>query len=847
MLTKINTYEGVPVGSQNFEEFFDYVRDFLSANFNFSTYLSQELGGYFPRDSFTYVRKGSTTQNTWFFTPSTSTANLYGSKNNEFYQFEILGDKTKAPQVYSWEVLPTKSSLSNNASSYQFVNTDLNDNKVLPYNPTFYIPSREISTSNVYTAQNSGSYFITFTATDAGSDSASANIIIDVDGSDEIIGSVSDGATKDFYKVVDNISAGNVISLEASTGDVTFSNIRIEYQANVKPGYNYVSYSGIYQSQIVPSFSNPGSGFSEQTVTIPSLKLGAESPKPVTSTGRFYRDLAYGENSALGINANELTSEFNNQLEFKYTNFSLGAFIILKRVVNSNTYYVYVPEDTKTSGAVTSGTYRVIDSSIGKVEFNLSETQLDALTGTSESFNSLADKQKQIRFFIVSAEQLLTDRRENITYYRSRHGEIYNGNLDDVELLSLTPVGNTLSVNTITENIISFSGSALFQDLTGSFDSSIVVALNYTGVPNLSEYTKVQETSYVPDVFEFYYHAGISANNPNTSSSVKAFVEENESSWYNKKSLDGSFTPVNRGVSHYISFITGSEASSSAFFNETVFDPKTIFSVADVLNLKDLGDVRSEDGDETFTIDDDGNILLYNSSENKFESKPFTLGGLTDVDTLGVTNNQVIAYNSNNGTWQVRKVDGATGILGYDPVRIGFPINGRLAYSTSVGSIGDTDSQLALANKGYVESYVNNAVTQGVIDSLGDSELVLQNERGVANGVASLDATGTHKLNEIPSVVARTDTALTEFSNDITIGGTLGVTGDTQLSGNLTITPNGATPNIDGNTIWHAGNDGDGSGLDADTIDGYDIEVLTQAQYDALPSTDPNTIYIITD
>jgi hypothetical protein len=31
------------------------------------------------------------------------------------------------------------------------------------------------------------------------------------------------------------------------------------------------------------------------------------------------------------------------------------------------------------------------------------------------------------------------------------------------------------------------------------------------------------------------------------------------------------------------------------------------------------------------------------------------------------------------------------------------------------------------------------------------------------------------------------------------------------------------TPTVNGNTVWHAGNDGSGSGLDADTLDGYNV------------------------
>lgn len=64
------------------------------------------------------------------------------------------------------------------------------------------------------------------------------------------------------------------------------------------------------------------------------------------------------------------------------------------------------------------------------------------------------------------------------------------------------------------------------------------------------------------------------------------------------------------------------------------------------------------------------------------------------------------------------------------------------------------------------------------------------------------------------------------------------------------------------NSIWHAGNDGAGSGLDADTLDGVQASSFpqkstepgtlvnyiwsgTQAQYDAITTKDPNTLYVV--
>ncbi len=45
-------------------------------------------------------------------------------------------------------------------------------------------------------------------------------------------------------------------------------------------------------------------------------------------------------------------------------------------------------------------------------------------------------------------------------------------------------------------------------------------------------------------------------------------------------------------------------------------------------------------------------------------------------------------------------------------------------------------------------------------------------------------------------------------------------------------TDDGTTPKYNANTIWHAGNDGAGSGLDADTIDGYQAsDLFTKGVY----------------
>lgn len=54
-------------------------------------------------------------------------------------------------------------------------------------------------------------------------------------------------------------------------------------------------------------------------------------------------------------------------------------------------------------------------------------------------------------------------------------------------------------------------------------------------------------------------------------------------------------------------------------------------------------------------------------------------------------------------------------------------------------------------------------------------------------------------------------------------------------------------PGADFRDIWHSGNDGAGSGLDADLWHGMQLWRGTQAQYAALPAKDPDTLYIVTE
>ena len=67
-----------------------------------------------------------------------------------------------------------------------------------------------------------------------------------------------------------------------------------------------------------------------------------------------------------------------------------------------------------------------------------------------------------------------------------------------------------------------------------------------------------------------------------------------------------------------------------------------------------------------------------------------------------------------------------------------------------------------------------------------------------------------------------------DFSNGVHIDGTTKFT---------------QTPNVNGSTIWHAGNDGSGSGLDADLLDGLELSEVSHKVFETPTITDSNNHY----
>lgn len=137
MITNLKTYEGVPVGGDNFESFISYVRAFLGANFGFSTNVSGNAGGFFDEDNFVFTAKTATSpsDSAYFFGPQTNpSGSMFGKLDTEYYRFDVLNNTSSDPQVNVWTLLLTEGAANVNFTELSYENSSV-ENRQLPYRP----------------------------------------------------------------------------------------------------------------------------------------------------------------------------------------------------------------------------------------------------------------------------------------------------------------------------------------------------------------------------------------------------------------------------------------------------------------------------------------------------------------------------------------------------------------------------------------------------------------------------------------------------------------------------------------------------------------------------------------
>lgn len=689
MITKLNTYESVPIGTSNFEDFLSYIRSFMGANFGFSTNALDNDGGYFLDDNFGWVQFGTTSPNqAWIYTPQGKPeGNLFGRKNSEYFRLLVLNAEGQLPQVSEWEVLATSATeVVGGLEIANYVATDPVTSDPIVVKPLPYRPLRVAPGTHETTA-----------------------------------------------------------------------------------GYYDIRFNGIPQDINTTSFTvDPATSFHNQTVEINSLRLGAEFPRPVLNgrydgslgpTGSGFTDLLdLNDPNRYGTPFVDDETRFGATLEFPNTNFAIdyGGHILLW---DYNETYAYIPQDISSSPDPAPGTYKVIDFARGIIKLNVTAEQIDTMP----------------RFTVISAEQLQESVSGGIPSYHTRYGSIYDGNSSLVKLVSYTFDGLIHKITELDEGDISAStGSILTSDISGSFGDSVILAVEYYGIPNKVELENVQGTRYVPDTFTFYYSVGMHNHiGGSNTSTFRGLIEHNDASWYNRDVLDADYFPVARVRNTWYSPITTAEA---ALWDDGVFDLNFPFAIVDTIQLQELADVPSNLND--------GDILEYNGTT--FDNTPFELKHLNDVNInpSSTTDRFILNYNHATSNWIESSI---TSVLGYNPVnRAGDTgITDRLAYSGNVDLTGDS----TLITRKYVDDQISgiNTVLNGLVTIEGGTGL---NSSTVGNvktlSVKYGDSAGTAAVGNDPRIVNAVPNTRTISAGDGLSGGG-DLTNDRTLSVDSTV------------------------------------------------------------
>lgn len=596
MITRLNTYEGVPIGTSNFDEFLSYLREFLGANFGFSTNTITNNGGYFSADTFVYnfIGTGNPAADIYVFAPQTkSVGNLFGRRDGEFFRFEVLkANGEDAQQVHKWTLLATDSEVISGNYTFRNVSTAPQE-RMLPYKP--------------------------------------------------VRGTISGGFSY---------------------------------------GYHDVRFNGIPQTWSL-SYTPSGS-FYDQSLSFSKLSLGAEYPVPILD-GRYDTTLL-----TIGTTRGYLSSYYNNTVAFPHTNFGIdyGGHILLMRVSGGNRSYVYVPQDLSSNVEPGDGMYKLVDASRGIIKLNITNAQLSELIFPSEQLSP--PPLSSILFTIVSAEQLQSSIVNGVSTHSTRYGAVYNGNTANVRLVSYVFDGQLHIVNEIDQGELSSTvGSTLLSDPIGKYGDGVILAITYDAIVSKDILTDVQVNRYEPDTFTLYYSVGVIRNDVSGSSDIRAIVEHNNTSFYNRDILGAEYYPVSRSRSTGYALVSQAEATLLG----NAFNPDSAFQIVDTVMLSSLGDVPALD---------DGDVLVYNGTTTMFDAVEFTLANLRDVTVAGsVPNKNILMYSTGSNKWINSTVPNA---LGFTPVNKAGDtgIGGLLKYSPGMSGFDNN----SLITKSYVDNYI---------------------------------------------------------------------------------------------------------------------------------------------
>jgi hypothetical protein len=637
-ITKLNTYESVPIGKNNFDEYLFYVRELTSRANPFVGASADDDNKIIPIGSGVSLEangSGITSSSdvpyflpTFYWEPTSKYLIEYIVNNVEFNNTSTT---TSNMIVYFGDASLLGSSDVESLGYTQIDVTELNSGtnatEALVFSPSasddssiiFYIPEEDFGdiTANISVKvyELSDNSLITLTGQSSGS------YVFIVNDSNELFALPTSFLTSDYatpgvstwqlpLSFISRVSfsPGQINYVyKSETLPFSFNKIDPSDYIDAKTDFNQGSYERgfiLHTLNGVPQISENSYSpelfysvdllSSDEILELKSIRLGAEYPTPVYSNSNNHQyadEVIWGFS---GINASFISSdalggiEYQNKLRFPYTDFTLDAALLLihKKVSGLETYY-YIPRDSINSPVdpVKENHYRVIDPSSGLVEFNFN---LNLTTSAGD------------RFLIVSVEQLSQVITNNVTEYFSSYGKLYSPTSNtsfstkilsfDSSLLLAESFETTLPELGVipSTKILGSGGGPILADSENEFDALTLYAFSYPGRVDADEFVRLQVNSYEPDIIDIYYYCGTSAANfVKTDFPYPVYIKilDNKISWYNRGINFLTYDLVNRAdfTSLCLAAKTNIKPNDSTKLSETRRRSSFTSSVASVI------------------------------------------------------------------------------------------------------------------------------------------------------------------------------------------------------------------------------------------------------------------------
>ena len=440
-------------------------------------------------------------------------------------------------------------------------------------------------------------------------------------------------------------------------------------------------------------------------------------------------------------------------------------------------------------------------------------------------------------------------------------GKIFTKKDDGQQSIVEVGVGTDLTWTASTRTIASSSGTnAIITNATTS-DSGLMSSSDKSKLDGIQSGAQVNvgtDLSYVNSTREVQSSTGTNATLPEVvAGGVSGFMTGSD-----KTKLDGIATGAQVNVGTDLSYTSATRALASSTGTDVTLPLVSSGGSAGLMSGSDKTKLDSIQSNAEINVNADWNATSGDAQILNKPSIPQDLDDLSNVDTTTPTDGQVLAWDNTNSYWapadassgitdlsytsSTRVISSSTGtdatlpevtaagdsglMTGADKTKLDGIETGATADQTAQeilteiktvdGSSSGLDADLldGVEGSSYLRSDTSDTST-GILDLNGGIRFVTTNAGG--NGLSFVD--NGYQTRWDGRETLTNQTVVHKFSRQGYNTGNFNAYVENWYDSanyhSIGLTTGGVLQ-YDSNTVWHAGNDGSGSGLDADTLDG---------------------------